>query len=275
MKFKIGFSAEPEVPAVPAPKKGLPHCDSPRKSLVQVYFPARNMTLSYYNDTFDLHEGDVVFVEGKLEGMPGHVTAVSYSFKIKLSDYKRVIGRADTDVHGTFQAAGSHLVTFDPDVLPYEKVRTWFLPPEMEEDGYVSGQGENGSSIPLEDLNLLEASPAVWDRGRAYYRENKVVCISLEDDRGRAIVLGSKPYELEFRYGKEGGSVSDLVCPCYCAYPCKHQAALLLQMRDIMDHVWKYYTGDHEVSDCLTAVSWDAFFSYVISTRKDASITLD
>ena len=31
-----------------------------RKSVVQVYFPSRNMTLAYYNDRFDLHRGDVV-----------------------------------------------------------------------------------------------------------------------------------------------------------------------------------------------------------------------
>ena len=54
------------------------------------------MTLSYYNDLFDLHRGDLVFVVGKLEGLRGIVVDVSYNFKIKLSDYKRVIAVADT-----------------------------------------------------------------------------------------------------------------------------------------------------------------------------------
>ena len=59
----------------------------PVKSVVRVHFPARNMTLSYYNDLFDLKVGDIVFVEGKLEGLRGRVVDVTYNFKIKLSDY--------------------------------------------------------------------------------------------------------------------------------------------------------------------------------------------
>ena len=77
------------------------------------------MTLSYYNDLFDLKVGDIVFVEGKLEGLCGRVVDVTYNFKIKLSDYKRVISVADTEVRGEFFFAGSHFITFDPTVLPY------------------------------------------------------------------------------------------------------------------------------------------------------------
>lgn len=77
------------------------------------------MTLSYYNDAFDLHRGDIVYVDGKLEGLRGQVVDVTYSFKIKLSDYKRVISVADATVKGEFHFAGSHFVTFDQGVLPY------------------------------------------------------------------------------------------------------------------------------------------------------------
>ena len=59
----------------------------PKKSVVQVYFPSRGMNLAYYNDSFDLKVGDLVYVDGKLEGHRGQVTEVNYSFKIKLSDY--------------------------------------------------------------------------------------------------------------------------------------------------------------------------------------------
>ena len=45
-----------------------------RKSVVQVYFPDRDRSYSYYNDQFDLQCGDIVFVEGKLEGVRGRVT---------------------------------------------------------------------------------------------------------------------------------------------------------------------------------------------------------
>ncbi len=46
-----------------------------KPTIVQIFFPDRNRTLSYYNDRFDLHMGDIVFVDGKLEGLRGRVTA--------------------------------------------------------------------------------------------------------------------------------------------------------------------------------------------------------
>ena len=70
--------------------------DAPVKSVVQVFFPDRNASYAYFNDRFDLQPGDLVYVEGKLEGFQGRVESVSHNFKIKLSDYKRVIGRAET-----------------------------------------------------------------------------------------------------------------------------------------------------------------------------------
>ena len=123
MAFKIGFAAEflenkrmESKSAVPEPAA------APRRSMVQVYFAERNMNLAYYNDQFDLHCGDTVYVDGKLEGMRGRVTQVSYNFKIKVSDYKRVIAVVDTNVSGQFFMAGSHFVTFDRTALPNSKV---------------------------------------------------------------------------------------------------------------------------------------------------------
>lgn len=51
---------------------------APRKSLVEVFFSGRNMTLTYYNNQFDLHSGDMVYVDGKLEGLLGRVVEVTY-----------------------------------------------------------------------------------------------------------------------------------------------------------------------------------------------------
>lgn len=75
------------------------------KSVVQIHFPMRNMTLAYFNDKFDLRRGDLVYVDGKLEGLRGRVVDVSYNFKITLSKYQRVIAVVDTEVHGIFHLA--------------------------------------------------------------------------------------------------------------------------------------------------------------------------
>ena len=71
MSFKIGFTAETnENTITPENTFSVLHeVATPRKSVVKVHFAKRNMTLAYYNDKFDLHFGDIVFVDGKLEGI--------------------------------------------------------------------------------------------------------------------------------------------------------------------------------------------------------------
>ena len=87
MKFPIGFhaAAKHTTDHTPTPTPD-PKPVTPVPSLVRVHFPARNRAYSYYNDAFDLHWGDVVYVEGKLAGLRGRVVDVSYNFKIKRSN---------------------------------------------------------------------------------------------------------------------------------------------------------------------------------------------
>lgn len=174
MKRKIGFWAETQDNIANVNQSISENSIAePKKSLVQVYFPKRGMNLSYYNDQFDLQVGDTVYVDGKLEGLRGRVTAVNYSFKIKLSDYKRVIAVADTHISGELRMAGSHLVSFAPQTIPYEKIITWFKGPDKEDDVYVSGSDDH--SFRLDDLNGMKVTSAIAERGHDYYTENRVV----------------------------------------------------------------------------------------------------
>ena len=130
MAFKIGFSVSEEKEKMTAPEPpDVAEEREPRRSVVRVQFPQRNMTLAYYNDRFDLHCGDLVYVDGKLEGKRGRVVDVNYNFRINLADYKRVIGVADTNVSGQFTLAGSHVLTFDRAALPRRKVMSWYKAP--------------------------------------------------------------------------------------------------------------------------------------------------
>ncbi len=75
MAFKIGFTAEhPARTPVETVSAVSQEAVIPRRSVMQVYFPGRNMTLAYYNDRFDLCPGRLVYVDGKLEGLCGRVT---------------------------------------------------------------------------------------------------------------------------------------------------------------------------------------------------------
>ena len=89
-----------------------------------------------------------------------------------MSDYKRVIGLADTEVHGQFFNAGSHFVTFDRAALPQSQIVTWYKAPAKEDDEYVSGCDD--SSFRLDDLKGMNVSAAIAERGHDYYMENKV-----------------------------------------------------------------------------------------------------
>ena len=237
MKRKIGFWGEiqRDTDNITRPKEEAP-VSAPKKSLVQVYFPKRGMNLSYYNDQFDLQVGDTVYVDGKLEGLRGRVTAVNYSFKIKLSDYKRVIAVADTHIYGELRMAGSHMVAFDPQTIPYEKIITWFKAPDKEDDVYVSGSDDH--SFRLDDLSGMKVTIAIAERGHDYYTENRVVYLCIDRGHGRGIVEGTSPYEIEFDYG--GGEIKNLTCSCYCSYPCKHTFAAMLQLRETLKLLEEY-----------------------------------
>ena len=66
MKFPIGFAFNDESKKVEM-EPLVQQATVPVKSLVQVYFPERKQTLTYFNDQFDLKRGDFVFVDGKLK----------------------------------------------------------------------------------------------------------------------------------------------------------------------------------------------------------------
>lgn len=271
MKFKIGFSAETY------PRKNTKTPDiisseshAPVKSVVQIHFPSRNMPLSYFNDRFDLHRGDLVFVDGKLAGLRGRVVDVAYNFKIKVSDYKRVIAVADTNVVGELHLAGSHFVSFDPAAMPYDRVIGWFKPPVNDDDEFISGKDD--SSFRLDNLGGMGAGNAVCERGHDYYTANKVVYICLDGQYGHAIVEGTEPYELEFEY--KNSEISHLTCSCFCSYPCKHEVAAMLQLRETLDLIVRHYAAQYERSNYFSAISKGAFMTFVMDGKETGSFTM-
>lgn len=272
MKFRIGFAAADSTDrknaeaAIAAQQVQT----APRKSVVQIYFPGRNMTMAYFNDRFDLHRGDMVYVDGKLEGMLGRVTEVNYNFKIKVSDYKRVIALVDTTVNGRFFMAGSHFVTFDRKALPISKAVTWFKAPAKEDDAFVSGSDD--TAFPLDDLSGMQVSAAIAERGHEYYMENKVSYICIDGAKGYAIVEGGDAYEVEFQY--RNGEISSLVCSCFCSYNCKHEVAAMLQLRETLERIRKNYADEYARTKYFAAVNKGTLFAFAIDGRETGAFTL-
>lgn len=269
MKHPIGFCVQGSAPeAVPAPAAPAETAAVP--SVVRVFFPERGQAYSYYNDRFDLHDGDLVYVSGKLARQRGQVVAVDYNFRIRLADYQRVIGVADTAVHGTFYALGAHLITLEPNVLPFRQVRGWFLPPEADGE-YAVGHGA-GPEYALDVLEQTHVSSDVAEKGGAYYAENRVVYLSVDGTQGHAIVQGTVPYELTFTY--TGGTVSALTCTCYETGLCKHGAAVLLQLREMLETVRKHWPEAFAESGYFASVSKQTFSLFTGSGDTPVSITL-
>lgn len=271
MSFKIGFSAEPERKEQQyhntTEQKGFK--PAAKKSVVDIFFPDRHLTCSYYNDMFDLKVGDIVYVDGKLEGLRGRVTNVNYTFKIKLSDYKRVIGVADTEVIGEFHLAGSHFITTDGGTLKYEQIITWFKAPEPQDEEYVSSS--SNETFNLADLSGMNIKNEVAERGHDYYVENRVAYIELDHGKGRAIVLGNKPYEVEFNFAN--GDISGLVCNCFCTGACKHEFAAMLQLRETLNIIAENYKFI-DLHDYLAIVSKVVFFENAIDSKTKGKFTI-
>ncbi len=240
----------------------------PRKSVVQVHFDKRHLTCAYYNDLFDLHVGDMVYVEGKLEGMQGRVVEVSYTFKIKLSDYKKVTHLIDTKVNGDLFFAGSHAIAYEKDVIPFDKVISWFKTPNNEEDEYVYSTDD--TVFNLEDLGGMNIAKEIADRGYEYYMENRVVYIEIDDGNGKAIVDGSEPYIVEFEY--DGCDIHNITCSCYCTGTCKHEFAAMLQLKETL----KFMDENYEDFDdgYFAIISKNALFKFALNENTPARITI-
>jgi len=271
MAFKIGFAVEQTENKSSESTYTVPkHTIVPRKSVVQVYFEGRNMKLAYYNDCFDLHCGDMVYVDGKLEGLRGRVIEVNYNFKIKVSEYKRVIAVVDTAVNGRFFMAGSHFVTFDRAALPISKVVTWFMAPTKEDEEFANGSDD--TAFRLDNLSGMKVSAAIAERGHEYYIENKVRYICIDDTKGYAIVEGSKAYEVEFEYCN--GEVRNLVCSCFCSYNCKHEFAAMLQLKETLGLIGKNYADEYERMGYFAAINKGTLFAFAIDGKETGSFTL-
>lgn len=243
----------------------------PKKSLVKVYFPERRISLSYFNDQFDLDVGDIVFVEGSFAGYQGRVVEVSRTFKIKKSDYKKVIAVADTEISGKVFMADKSMIAYDEKVLPYEKVRAWFLPPVSEEDEYEFCV-DSDEVILLNELETMKIDPVIRSRGEDYFEDERVVYLEINGGNLRAIVLGSKVYEVTGQF--LDGRITELLCDCPCSDTCKHEYAALLFLKETKKALEEEY-GDDFIFDYLAMMPKSVFFKYTVQKGKRGSLNFD
>lgn len=268
MSFSIGFSGERKEEPQKEQITLEPKEQKARKSVVEVYFCDRDAGYSYYNDKFDLKKGDCVWVEGKLEGLRGYVVSVNYNFKIDLSHYKKVIAVADRNING--EVFLTEDVCFSPcrDVLNFEKISSWYFPPAAENGEIVSGN--DGETFDINALDKIKIPFSVKEKGFQYYAEKCVEYMEINEGRVRAVVVGSKPYLVEFEY--RNGTVTMPVCDCYCSGWCKHGVAALLYLKNLLDDE-KF--SENVEKGYFAALSKEELFRYVISPSASGSISFN
>ena len=175
---------------------------------------------------------------------------------------------ADTNVSGQMHMAGSHFVSFDADVLPYEKLRSWYLPPIKSDDEYETGNDD--TVITLDKLDDIKVSQAVWERGREYYMDNHVCYICVDAGCGRAIVEGERAYEVEFEF--TDGEIRNLICSCPCGYTCKHEVAAMMQLKETLELIEKHYADLHH--GYFAAMVKSDLFRFAIDSKETGTFTL-
>ena len=260
MKKILGFGREEAQETEARAEAAAAREDRPVPSVVKVTFPEDGRTLAYYNDRFDLREGDMVFVSGKLAGVRGFVVSVTRRFKIRLSDYERVVARPEVRLSGSWTPVRDTMLSFDRGAVPPEVFRSWIKPPADGDDGdYVLGEGY---TVTLEPFDCDEdVDPAVMKRGADYASDGRVHYLSLRDGVGTAFVEGTRWYEVNFRYGD--GAVSDLFCECPYAGLCKHCLAVLLTLRGLLENAEQ---------ESFTAMSRSWFFRTLAVAEQTVTV---
>lgn len=236
MKRLIGFMAnndsQAEISSVPTAIRG----NTPVKSLVKVRFSSHPTPLAYHNDRFDLQEGDVVYVSGKLAREPGVVVSVTTKFRIHTSDYERVLSLLDLTIHGSFTRVRDKMVSFDHLAITPEQFGGWVTPPENpkkkrdedeEDDEVISGEGYTIDINNIEDCE--DITSAIAERAINYCMEGRVRYLCVLNGIGRAYVEGTKWYRVDFRFSD--GVMTDIYCDCPYPELCKHEVAVALTLR--------------------------------------------
>lgn len=254
----IGFQI-PEEPKTQPCEQAAPECAAaPVKSLAKVLFPD-GRSFYYYNDLFALKRGDLVFVSGKLAGLPGHVVKVTTKFKINLSDYEKVLACPDLRIRGEYRRFKDKMISFDESAVSPEQFRSWAIAPISEEAASEVVCGE-GFEVTLSELEKCEeiAEP-VLSRAIGYLEEGRVTYLALRGEQGTAFVAGTTNYEVRFRL--KNGTVTELYCDCPYPGLCKHAIAVLITLRGLLREL------EDEDFRCLTALDADYFWDTLACTK--------
>lgn len=237
--------------------------EKPVRSVVTVHF-INGREYPYYNDMFDLKVDDIVYVDGKLVGIPGRVIDVTKKFKVSLDFYKRVTAKLNLEFCGEFKKNSCFMVSNNPDTLKMNQVKSWYFPPRDEEEQFFVGDGyevklsDIMNSEDIDDIDFADAVDIV--------RDGEVKFITVKNGKGFAIIKRNKPHLVEFEYSN--GVVKNLLCDCIKPNLCDHSLAVCIAL-DILTE-----NGIDREEPEFSAVDINEFLKIVSYTNKDISVKI-
>ena len=103
-----------------------------------------------------------------------------------------------------------------------------------------------------------------------YFAENQVLFLEIDGTCGRAIVEGSKSYEIEFDF--KDGEISNLKCSCFCSGACKHGFAAMLQLKETLELINIDYRAEY--NGYFATISKGVFMNTVMGNKMTGKISL-
>ena len=199
------------------------------KNLVEVRFDG-GLKLSYYNDLEGVKVGSLVTVTGKKSGEICTVVKVLSTFKAPKFEMQWIDEIIETDLTGSYFSIKKDVFSFDSNLTAKQFLsvmsRDKYEPSKIFGDGEIEIDLENLESCELFDNELIK------ERGLEIYKNQMVRFISLKNGQGKAVVLGTNWYEIDFKYKK--GKITSLLCDCPYFTNCKHSYAFLLKFREVL-----------------------------------------
>lgn len=180
------------------------------------------------------------------------------------NQYKRNVPKAEIPSLDQFKLLGTHIVTFDRDAIPYDKVQSWFNAPQ-----HTAKVIEDDQPFLLDDLNGMNVGDKIMARGRDYHLKSRVSYISLDGIQGKALVVGTEPYVVEFAFSD--GAVRNLTCNCSYGHRCKHEVAVLLQLRELLELIRNNYGMNFSESNYFAALSRSEFIDCIMDNTVCSS----
>jgi hypothetical protein len=241
-----------------------PVVEEPVKSVVTVEFD-NGKEYPYYNDKFNLKVGDIVFVDGKLAGKAGRVVKVTTKFKISLKYYKFVVAKLNLDIHGSFAKVESFMLCKGNNVVPFEQIKSWFVPPvanDEDEEEFILGEGYE---CPINDISLGdEIDSEEWHEAIETLVSNNVKFITVNNGIGHAIVKNHKTHIVDFTIAD--GRIKDIFCDCIKPDFCRHAVAVCLAIDTFIEE------NHIEETDDFSAIDINLF--HQIIGMNDTTITV-